>query len=101
MLTCRRFSNFKQLNICRNYSYSASASSSFFFVVFFFVTFLSPFSSDDFFFALREREAHKDKLDWHTFGELCFNSDKEVIENILKITIRKGLKVKQISIGSS
>jgi len=36
---------------------------------------------DDIFFANRERELHKDKTDWHTFGELCFNSDQMVIEN--------------------
>ncbi len=40
-----------------------------------------PIGKDDVFFALREREAHKDKPDWHTFGELCFNSDQEVIDN--------------------
>ena len=28
-----------------------------------------------------ERAAHKDKPDWHTFGELCFNSDQVVIDN--------------------
>ncbi len=39
-----------------------------------------PIGKDDVFFALREREAHKDKPDWHTFGELCFNSDLDVIE---------------------
>jgi len=40
-----------------------------------------PIGKGDVFFALREREAHKDKPDWHTFGELCFNSDQEVIDN--------------------
>jgi len=40
-----------------------------------------PIGKGDVFFALREREAHSDKPDWHTFGELCFNSDKEVIDN--------------------
>lgn len=35
---------------------------------------------DDVFFALREREKHKDNPQWHTFGELCFNSDLIVIE---------------------
>lgn len=39
-----------------------------------------PIGKNDVFFALREREAHKDKPDWHTFGELCFNSDIDVIE---------------------
>ncbi len=40
-----------------------------------------PIGKGDLFFALRERAKHKDKVDWHTFGELCFNSDKMVIEN--------------------
>jgi len=39
-----------------------------------------PIGKGDVFFALREREFHKDKPDWHTFGELCFNSDLDVIE---------------------
>jgi diguanylate cyclase (GGDEF)-like protein len=39
-----------------------------------------PIGQGDVFFALREREAHKDKPEWHTFGELCFNSDIDVIE---------------------
>ncbi len=39
-----------------------------------------PIGKGDIFFALRERELHKDKPDWHTFGELCFNSDIDVIE---------------------
>jgi len=40
-----------------------------------------PIGKGDVFFALREREAHKDKPEWHTFGELCFNSDQDVIDN--------------------
>ncbi len=36
---------------------------------------------NDVFFALREREKYKEDPNWHTFGELCFNSDKVVIEN--------------------
>jgi len=40
-----------------------------------------PIGKGDVFFALRERELHKDKPDWHTFGELCFNSDQDVIDN--------------------
>ncbi|MEA2099589.1 MAG: EAL domain-containing protein [Campylobacterota bacterium] len=40
-----------------------------------------PIGKGDVFFALREREAHKDKPDWHTFGELCFNSDLDVIKH--------------------
>jgi len=40
-----------------------------------------PIGKGDLFFALRERELYKDKPDWHTFGELCFNSDQIVIDN--------------------
>ena len=40
-----------------------------------------PIGKNDIFFAQRERETHSDREDWHTFGELCFNSDKVVIEN--------------------
>ncbi|WP_373001832.1 EAL domain-containing protein [Sulfurimonas sp.] len=40
-----------------------------------------PIGKGDVFFALRERESHSDKPNWHTFGELCFNSDQVVIEN--------------------
>lgn len=39
-----------------------------------------PIGKGDVFFALRERELHKDRPDWHTFGELCFNSDQVVID---------------------
>jgi len=38
-----------------------------------------PIGKNDVFFATREREKHKDNPTWHTFGELCFNSDLEVI----------------------
>lgn len=40
-----------------------------------------PIGKNDVYFALRERAAHSDKPDWHTFGELCFNSDQIVIDN--------------------
>ena len=40
-----------------------------------------PIGKGDVFFAMRERELHKDKPQWHTFGELCFNSDQDVIDN--------------------
>ena len=40
-----------------------------------------PIGKDDIFFAQRERNAHSDKPDWHTFGELCFDSDKNVVDN--------------------
>ena len=40
-----------------------------------------PIGKGDVFFALRERELHSDKPSWHTFGELCFDSDQIVIDN--------------------
>lgn len=40
-----------------------------------------PIGKDDIFFAQREREKHKEKPDWHTFGELCVNSDQMTINN--------------------
>jgi len=40
-----------------------------------------PLGKDDIFFAMRERDAHIDNPHWHTFGELCFNSDQVVIDN--------------------
>lgn len=40
-----------------------------------------PIGKNDVFFALREREAHADKPEWHTFGELCHNSDELIFEN--------------------
>jgi len=39
-----------------------------------------PLGKTDIFFALRERNAHKENPEWHTFGELCFNSDLVVIQ---------------------
>jgi len=39
-----------------------------------------PIGKNDVFFAKRERENHSDKPGWHTFGELCFNSDLDVIK---------------------
>jgi len=38
-----------------------------------------PIGKNDIFFAERERKKHKDVKDWHTFGELCFDSDLEVL----------------------
>lgn len=34
----------------------------------------------DVYFALRERGKHPDNPEWHTFGELCHNSDEIVLE---------------------
>lgn len=39
-----------------------------------------PIGKNDVYFAKREREKHKENPNWHTFGELCFNSDVVVIE---------------------
>lgn len=39
-----------------------------------------PIGKNDVFFAKRQRELHKENPNWHTFGELCFNSDLVVIE---------------------
>lgn len=36
----------------------------------------------DIFFARREREKHKGKKDWHTFGETCVNTDLEAINSM-------------------
>ena len=36
----------------------------------------------DIFFALREREKYKDNKNWHTFGELCTNTDLETIKSM-------------------
>lgn len=34
----------------------------------------------DVFFAKREREKHPENAEWHTFGELCLNSDEIVLQ---------------------
>jgi PAS domain S-box-containing protein len=40
-----------------------------------------PIGKNDLFFALRERELHREDPNWHTFGELCQDSDLQVVEN--------------------
>lgn len=45
-----------------------------------------PIGKNDLFFAKRERDAHPDSPDWHTFGEICADTDT--------ITIKEG-KAKQ------
>jgi len=40
-----------------------------------------PIGKGDVFFAMREREQHSEDDQWHTFGELCFDSDQVVIDN--------------------
>ena len=39
-----------------------------------------PIGKTDLFFAQREREAHPDDPQWHTFGELCMDSDRIVMD---------------------
>ena len=38
--------------------------------------------NNDVYFATREREKHPENKEWHTFGELCFNSDYVVLEHM-------------------
>jgi len=38
-----------------------------------------PIGKTDMFFANREREAHPDNPHWHTFGEICRDSDSVVV----------------------
>ncbi len=40
-----------------------------------------PIGKNDIFFALREREKHPENKHWHTFGELCFDSDEVTAKN--------------------
>jgi two-component system, cell cycle sensor histidine kinase and response regulator CckA len=40
-----------------------------------------PLGKDDMFFVQRERDAHSDNPNWHTFGEICVDSDSVVINN--------------------
>jgi len=40
-----------------------------------------PTGKTDLFFALRERSKHDGQPEWHTFGEMCQDSDQSVIES--------------------
>ncbi|MEI6314858.1 MAG: PAS domain S-box protein, partial [Syntrophus sp. (in: bacteria)] len=40
-----------------------------------------PVGKTDMFFVKRERESHPDNPQWHTFGEICIDSDKVVTES--------------------
>jgi PAS domain S-box-containing protein len=40
-----------------------------------------PVGKTDLYFALRERAAHPDDPEWHTFGELCQDSDDVTLKN--------------------
>jgi diguanylate cyclase (GGDEF)-like protein/PAS domain S-box-containing protein len=41
-----------------------------------------PLGKTDLFFAKRERETHPDNPDWHTFGELCMDSDSITLQEM-------------------
>ncbi|MFY9142573.1 EAL domain-containing protein [Sulfuricurvum sp.] len=41
-----------------------------------------PIGKTDVFFAQRERAKHPENAQWHTFGELCFDSDKETLKSM-------------------
>ncbi len=41
-----------------------------------------PIGKTDIFFALRERNAHPDNPEWHTFGEICRDSDSITLEEM-------------------
>lgn len=41
-----------------------------------------PLGKDDVYFANRERESHPDDAKWHTFGELCQDSDQIILETL-------------------
>lgn len=40
-----------------------------------------PVGKNDLFFALREREKHSEDPAWHTFGEICRDSDQVIIDS--------------------
>jgi PAS domain S-box-containing protein len=40
-----------------------------------------PIGKTDMFFAERERKKHPDNPEWHTFGEICGNTDKVVLKS--------------------
>jgi diguanylate cyclase (GGDEF)-like protein/PAS domain S-box-containing protein len=41
-----------------------------------------PIGKNDLFFAQRQRQMHTERDNWHTFGELCVNSDQTVLETL-------------------
>ncbi|BDY13822.1 sensor domain-containing protein [Hydrogenimonas cancrithermarum] len=41
-----------------------------------------PIGKQDIFFAERERRKHPENQEWHTFGELCFNTDLITLEHM-------------------
>lgn len=40
-----------------------------------------PIGKTDLFFAARQRESHPDDPEWHTFGEICMDSDQVVLDS--------------------
>jgi PAS domain S-box-containing protein len=40
-----------------------------------------PIGKKDMYFAARQRNLHPERKDWHTFGEICVNSDEIVLKN--------------------
>ncbi|MCX6249351.1 MAG: PAS domain-containing protein [Bacteroidetes bacterium] len=44
-----------------------------------------PIGKTDIFFAYRERDSHPTNPDWHTFGELCINSDAITVQEMKKM----------------
>ncbi|MCX6266940.1 MAG: response regulator [Bacteroidetes bacterium] len=40
-----------------------------------------PVGKGDMFFAKRQREAHPENPEWHTFGELCIDSDQIILDS--------------------
>ncbi len=40
-----------------------------------------PIGKNDLFFARREREQHPDNPEWHTFGEICRDSDRIIMDS--------------------
>ncbi len=42
---------------------------------------MEPIGKDDMFFTTRERNRHPDDSEWHTFGEICRDSDSIVMES--------------------
>jgi diguanylate cyclase (GGDEF)-like protein len=53
-----------------------------------------PVGKTDLFFATREREAHPDNPDWHTFGELCMDSDTITLKEMRPIQFNEFGNVK-------
>ncbi|MEA3446551.1 MAG: PAS domain S-box protein, partial [Bacteroidota bacterium] len=41
-----------------------------------------PKGKNDVFFALRERKSHPDNPEWHTFGEICRDTDEAILKSL-------------------